>query len=404
MGISRWIVLLFVFLVSISLVNADLISEVGDADRKARDFTYEYNLVTVIVEGKYSTTLEKFAVSNARARSGELNSKPIIKEEDVKYEDLKGFIVLVGGPMQNSHSARIIEEKTSSEFINLPLGYVELVKANNLSAVIISDRSGYSNFPRTNAYNSPLAKFMPVAFVPFFATFIAIFLIWAWNLITKISGEGSKSTISKNILKFAVKKPIQPDFLGFHLGKLRIKYREWFAIGFSAVIFALAISYSYYISRPDIAVFILFNIAVNFFINSIKHFIRLLVDAHRKFHTEYSLWHFGIFLTLFSGWLGNVFGVAGYTQSEGNDKREGLSEFLTTIVMFFISIFALVANYLNPTPFLQMVGIISLTGSFLSMLPMIPFDGRKIYSWNKLAWWLTFIPLLIVYVCISLVV
>src|SRR3989338_4695966 len=110
MGISRWIVLLFVFLVSISLVNADLISEVGDADRKARDFTYEYNLVTVIVEGKYSTTLEKFAVSNAQASSGELNSKPIIKEEDVKYEDLKGFIVLVGGPMQNSHSARIIEE------------------------------------------------------------------------------------------------------------------------------------------------------------------------------------------------------------------------------------------------------------------------------------------------------
>jgi hypothetical protein len=39
-------------------------------------------------------------------------------------------------------------------------------------------------------------------------------------------------------------------------------------------------------------------------------------------HTEYVFWYWGAFVTVFSGWLGNTFALAGYMISEkSSDKK-----------------------------------------------------------------------------------
>ena len=41
--------------------------------------------------------------------------------------------------------------------------------------------------------------------------------------------------------------------------------------------------------------------------------------------------------------------------------------------------------------------------TFMQMKPFSPFDGKSIFRWNRRVWWLSFVPVAIVYVLTMLV-
>ncbi len=404
MGDLRWFVWfgICIFLVPNALAN--LVDDVSVAESKARGFTSDYRDVTLIIEGSYATPIEKFALWNAMKRSEVLAAVPIRAETEVRFEDLHGAVIFVGGPTQNSMAAKLLDKNHSSDLKALALGSVELASVPELRAVIVSDRAGYFNLPRTNVRNSPLAKYLPFSLIPIVASLIGIGLIWLWNFAHDITNSATKSFITKSIMKLASKKPINPVFLGFHLAGVRIKAREWAAIGLSAIIFACAISYMYFVQRSDIVQYILLLILVNLIVSGLTNLIRIVLDLRHAIHSEYGLWYFGILITLLTGWLGNVFSVAGYTNSEGHSKREGVAKYILAVIVFIAFIAAATTNLLQPAAALQMISILLLSLAFFTMLPLHPFDGRKIYAWNKVAWWLTMVPITVAYIFISLVV
>jgi len=391
---------LLLILIAIPLVSADPISELSDEESKARLETSNFQNIDFVVVGKYASRIELFALDRLEERNPVLKSKPHVSDD----ENSTGNLLLVGGPWQNQLTSNSIDDNSFlRESINISAGHVDYFRKDSRIIISFSDRQGFSNLPRTNVYNSPLGKFIPFSLIPFVAAFIAFTLLWFGKFFGDLFNDILNNSFSKGILKFLKKKELQNEFKGFRIFKLRVKYREWSVIMISAVVFALAISYTYYLSIPAMFLIIVLNLLVNVFLYAFKNFIRLLMDAKFELHTEYSLWPFGAFVTLLSGFLGNTFGVAGYTISDKSDRPiQGLAEFLSTAALFLLSLVFLYLNLTSPSVFNQMVFASSLTGAFLSMLPIFPFEGKKIYSWSGSSWWILFIPITIVYVLMTL--
>jgi len=394
---------IILLILSLNVSRAGILDDAQEIEGKIIEFLGEdYALV---VKGTYVSPAEKMTYYYLKKERSELANANEISDTEFYY-NFSGVAILLGGPYQNYITKELLSNKDAIVQENeYSIGIVTFVTYMNKKYIIFSDNAGYNNLPRTSAGKSPLTKFIPIAYVPAAATGISFFLLWLWNLLLKVLPKILKKSVANNILKKVKKKELKHEFLGFHFKGIRVKFREWFSICISAIIFALTISYTYYMTRDDIAVFILSTILVNAIIYSIRHLIRLLMDVHHEIHTEYHIWFFGAIITLISGFLGNTFSLAGYTISdETKTANEGKIQFMINTLTVVASASLFVWNIFFPNVIVQMSMILGISIAFLQLLPFTPFSGKKIYTWSKIAWIMVFIPSMIFYGFVNLVV
>ncbi len=246
---------------------------------------------------------------------------------------------------------------------------------------------------------SPLRSFLPPRAVPLVATAIGLGLLWFWKRI-----ESSVSLILRKFLSGAFMKKVKketsiPPYKGFNFYDLRIKYREWLAVGISAVVFALALALSF----KNFFLFFFLHILVNCFIYALTTLTRLFMDKHFNMHREYKIWWWGAFVTVFTGFLGNTFSLAGYVVSDKeNLKNQGMINLIVSGIFASFSLFFIFLFYSTSAIFFEMSMVLMLTITTIDLLPFEPFSGKAIYAWNKKNWMYVFIPVALLYFFIML--
>jgi hypothetical protein len=366
------------------------------------------NRTVVIVEGGQLSMLEKAYLSYAKDQYPEIVCYPADSDNASLLVNASNItVLLIGGPTQNRLAKEVISrEDLKAEDITLDIGRATMLKGVTGYAtnyVILSDFSGYTELQKTAPAKSPLAKVIPVEFVPLAVGAIVITLLWLYNLLINISQQSGKGRFTKYVMDHVKKKKYNEESAGFGIFGLEIRYREWIAVFSSAVIFSLSVSYMYLIEQGDLIMFILVNIIINVVIQLIKHFIRLALDYYYHVKSEYTLWYFGAFITLVSGWLGNTFSLAGYMVRREDDetlnakRQNGKNEFWTAMFLGVVVIVFFRLSSSFSSHILQMIWVLCLTALFIDLLPIKPFNGKTIRAWSKSAWWLLFIPVTLVY-------
>jgi hypothetical protein len=356
---------------------------------------------TVLVIGKHSSSAERLTLMLLKDIYPEISKAQIIDESDFQPDDYKDKkIILVGGPSQNGLSKQIlIGDYNLEEYSG-----TKIVFKDNF--MVFSDYAGFDNYARTSAEKSPLADFFPVAYVPAIASLISISLLWLWNLLFNLIKKAVETyfegKVTGKIMKAVKKKSISHTFKGFHLYGIRIKYIEWASITIAALVFAAAMSYTYYIKSEALAVITL-TLSVNLILYTMQNFLRILMDKHHSTHTQYHIWGFGIFLTLLSGFLGNTFGLAGYVSSaEGHEKQKTKIQFKINLATLIFGLLFFILNILNPGKIIQIVMISALSSSFLQLIPFTPYSGKELMAYSKSKWLMLFIPSLLCYLAVTL--
>jgi hypothetical protein len=272
--------------------------------------------------------------------------------------------------------------------------------------MVFSDVAGFDNYARTSTKSSPLAAMVPQAYVPVAASVVAMTFLWLWNLlinlIRKSAESFAKGKVTGRIMKSCKKKTVTEPFKGIKFHGIRFKYEEWGSIILAAFVFAAAISYTYYIKAEALPLIIL-SFSVNLILYTLQNLMRIVLDKHHTTHTQYHIWWYGVFLTLFSGLLGNTFGLAGYVSSaEGHEKEKTKIQFKVILATLVFGLIFLMVNLLSPGKVFQMVMLSTITSSFLQLIPVTPYSGRDLLKHNKVKWALLFFPSLICYLIVMM--
>jgi hypothetical protein len=354
----------------------------------------------VIVVGNHASLAEKSALSIFLNSIPQLSEIPKFNEKDfIEDQHIGKVLILIGGPSQNGISKKLLDMQTEFDEENLAFGRVLFLSSGD--AIIFSDDEGF-NILRRRTENSPLSGLVAPELIPAVASGIGFSLIVLWKLLVGLATKVAKFKAVSFIMKRVKKKEIKQNFRGLHLRGIRIKIREWFAILISALVFAVSLSYLYLSPEASMFVFFMLTGIVNFIVYAIRHSLRIILDKIYDHHTEYHIWPYGAIITALTGWLGNTFGMAGYVVSEKDTEYEGKMAFVINFVTFLFFAGFFIWNMLTPSVIAQMAMLLALAITYIQMLPMTPFSGKKIYAWHRRLWFASFIPLTTIYIMINI--
>jgi len=411
------IIICFLFLFSLLLLSSPahaLFEDIKDAPERLQNFGNFTENNAVIVLGWDMSSAEKLAYSELRRQYPAMSAYPVQNDSNFVIENFQSkVIILIGGPAQNTIASKMFDKKiTPTDTIDIVAGKVIMIQDDKNKFVVFSDKNGMG-LPRTARANSPLAKIMPIEFVPIAAVASGIFLIWLWALLSKIGIKVATGTVkgigSNKILdRIKKKKELKEEFHGFMFKGVRFKTREWISVIIAAIVFSFSVSYMYLKKDINLLIFFGANILFNVLFQSVKNIVRLIADRHRQTHSEYILWYWGAFVTLITGWFGQTFSIAGFTisneQPDSNaQKTTGKITYFTylgLIAIFLILFFLWV--FVTDSTLVQMIMIMVITALFIDMMPFTPFSGQKMLKWNKFWYWITFLAILVFYFCLTI--
>ncbi|RMF06206.1 hypothetical protein D6764_02715 [Candidatus Woesearchaeota archaeon] len=408
--LTSQLVVVFAFVLSFSLAlpaaNARILSMKADLEAISQSISAGSGNESIIVLGSRASSIEKLLLKYARENYKELAGVPLFKEEDFteNITTNNSAVYIIGGPKESILADKVVNEGKLLKEYPISFGTVKEYSFRRIKHVIVSDKRGYGNYAKNTA-KSPLSKVVPQEYVPAAAAGITLLLLWLGKILYALAFKIARVFVSSRIMSKVRKKEIKKSFSGFTLKGVRIKYREWLSIFLAAVVFAVAASYIYIFEQPVVP-YVLMHVGVNSVIYALRHGTRLWLDKVHNIHTEYMFWYWGAILTIISGWLGSTFSLAGYTVSETKkgEKEEGHIGFVTNIATFFAFLIFAVWNFFEPSPLLQSIETLSISISFLFMLPFKPFTGRYVYRWNRKLWWLGFVPIAVFYVAVNIIV
>ncbi len=255
---------------------------------------------------------------------------------------------------------------------------------------------------QTAAERSPLANYVPPAAVPAAAAAASLSLMALWNLLSGLGLKIARMTISDKLVTRVQQKEVDPEFRGFEVFGLKFKLREWLSVLTAATVFAASLSFLYLQPHAPILGFLLLTIAVNMTVYSARHLTRIFLNKKYGLDSEYKMWTWGALLTAASAYLGNTFCLAGYIVGVGRE-HQGRVNYSCNVVSFTAFAVAGLLNWYQPSVLLQMIMLLAISITFMQMLPFSPFDGKSIYRWSRRVWWLSFVPLAVLYVFAMLV-
>lgn len=127
--------------------------------------------------------------------------------------------------------------------------------------------------------------------------------------------------------------------------------------------------------------------------------------ARRYGHwAEFRMWPLGLLLALVTSMLGFIFAAPGATYISGlnitkpENGKISMAGPLTNVAvaLVFVPLLFLAGGFWG---FLGFYGVyINIFLALFNMLPIMPLDGAKVFSWSKSSWVMLFAPLAIIYV------
>jgi hypothetical protein len=396
---KKIIIIIMLIICSMNVLGSP-VEDLTQVQEKIMDF-FNHEQIS-IVEGEDVSYSERTLMSMLKKKYPNVKDMKYVSVLD--YVEDSSPIVLIGGPNQNSLSKKYLDDSSySKEEDSLTVGKIIYLTLNEKKIMVFSDYQGFNNIPRTSHKNSPLNNLVPEKLVPITASAMSISLLWLWQLFGKTITKFLKTFFIRKVLKKAKKNKKVKNEHDHLIFDIKIKYREWFSIIGAAVIFSLAISYTYMSNKINTLNLILVTMFANLLIYFVRNIIRLYIDKKHENHTEYNFWIFGSLLTIVSGYLGNTFSLAGFVLTDKKDNA-GKTNYIINLVTFLFGIIFLTLNIFVATKFVQMTSFSLISISFLNMIPIEPMGGQNVFKWNKLKWTVLFVPILIVYVFVNLVV
>jgi len=306
------------------------------------------------------------------------------------------FVILIGGPFQNSITKKAESSDWFNETMTLDGGLALKTGRHNGTVVIsFSDSKGYSEgLKRESVEHSPLAAFMPKEYVPVAATGISIILLALIN-------------VGRTVFEF---KALDIGRKGKKVGQGAwfvngINMSEAIAIIGASLVLGLSISWQYFSSGNDFFSWLLINSLICLFA-ALMHEVTHRIFAHLyKIDMEYRFWPAGSALTLISSYLGNAFSVQAFILEEIPQNtpkwKVGLMKLSAVLLSAFTMIGFAVLNLYSPNPIYKIIYTTSALWAMAEILPFGSLDGKDIIEWNRLVWEATFAFISISYIIIT---
>jgi hypothetical protein len=395
---GKKLVYFIIFLVALSLVKADYITdakqEIDNATLEISSFFYDipkqdFKIVTgsrISVEERLLFNLMKSSMSQAQGTEIEPDSHTII---DNDYNTL----ILIGSARTNLLSKKLLEEDKALKLntsVHPPVVIDFLKLGDGKKAIILYSQKEILNNENTAAEKSFLSKFIDKKYVPVAATFVSLLLLYLWSIFGKtllsiISDLASSKVITKVTKDKKVKKK--------HLHELKLHEfmmpSEIIAYLVSVVVFSLVMSYSYSSDLIEFKKMILLNLLVVAGVTIIREAIRLFYCYKEKIRTQFVFWPFGTIITFVSTFLGNTFSLVSYTlvdTEHQDEKKFGKISFLISIFTLISAYVSYLINILMPSLFMQMIFVYCIMVVFIELFPISPMAGADIKKWNRFTW------------------
>lgn len=366
--------------------------------------------VAVVYEGSATNAVEKGLVSYIETRYP--FTKGLEKQsDDVDLNEVlqtSKMVILLGGPSQNKITEQLFEkdllqkkEHPSDKTLALYEG-----KTNTGSKIlVVSDVRGFENVRRVGPSRSPLAKVMPTEAVVATASFLSLLLAALW---LKIGGAVRVLLARLITMKRKEKVDMHHVARAFHLGKIQIKYREFFAILAAALAYATGVTLALTgLGYPFWDVFKL-SIIGGIIFYGVREFGRIIICYAKDIHTEYTLWWPGAIFAVLTGFLGNTLNTPGVV-IEHKDKEVKFSRY--TPVKYGIVFGTMVAavvlfivNIISPSKGIHIFAVIASTYATAEIMPFKPMPGKDIAQWRPVLFTFTLILIVCVYVLFNFVI
>jgi len=213
----------------------------------------------------------------------------------------RNFLVILGGPSQNTLAAQLEKEGRIEKTWKLSDNMI--VRSGTTSTggkfVIFSDLRGYHNLRMEGLNSSPLAIFLPKSLVPPAAFLLSILALAAMPVI-RIYLAG----IFKAKERDEGKREVKTKFTGIHLFGIPIRFREILAVFIGSFFYGMGVTYlftgpTWELIPMGIAAVIF--VAILYYLRSLT---RWVFDSLYKPHTEYIFWNAGGALC----WISALFG------------------------------------------------------------------------------------------------
>ena len=177
----------------------------------------------------------------------------------------------------------------------------------------------------------------------------------------------------------------------------RIEVRD-IVIAWAALGLAFYFAYRGYFSGVGVPVGLAISLATvgsGFVLHELSH---KFVAERYGYWAEFRMWPMGILIALATSLIGFIFAapgatyISGLSVSESQNGKISLAGPLTNVSVALIFL-----------PFIYALGSFELLGfigfsvnmflAVFNMLPIMPLDGAKVFSWSKLFWVAVFVPL-----------
>ncbi len=171
----------------------------------------------------------------------------------------------------------------------------------------------------------------------------------------------------------------------------------------------------------SLALSLSFTIAFFGFSNFMENFIKVLIFVSPSFilhelahkysaisfgsKARFFLYPTGLALGIITAFLGFIFAAPGavYIFSKLSRFENGIVSLVGPITNILLAIFLYLISYfvfipIEETNLLYMAGKVNAILAFFNLIPILPLDGAKVFSWNKGVWLASILFSLVLYI------
>lgn len=319
------------------------------------------------------------------------------------------YVVLLGSEKTNVLTNQLVTgEKIniSKTLIAPPLVLVfgfENETGKNI-VILYTLKEKYNNINKA-AERSPLNLILDTKYVPIVATAASMIFLYIWNTLGMTAVELASDYTSESIIeRIVISRRAKKKKMDTLTHRKFIDVKEGIAVLFSAIVFSIAMSWTWSNELTDFMEMLFINLVIISFILLLRESARQYFCYRHKVKAEHVFWPLGALLTLISTILGNTFSLASYTvKDEKNEieKQFGKITFFISVILFLFVLLTFVWNLFYPSLLLQMVFTYTIMMLFIDLFPLSPMDGHDIKKWNFPIWLIFYSIIIISYICIN---
>ena len=375
-------------------------------------FPYATPQNMILILGDRVSTIDQMVFEASKTQIEGFQNEPLYLDNSFQnwdnLSDNYEYIVLLGSQRTNCLSEEILSSSSFNitEALDTSTFYFTFGEENNTGrrVIILYNKNELVNAQNHAYERSPLNPFFGPKTVTVIATAASIIFLYLWNvfgstIIDAISDYSSESLLDRKHKKKKVKRK---EVQRLKLNEF-IDARELLAIILSAVVFAIALSWTWAEDYAQMPMFILMTFIVVCLVLFIREYTRQYYCYKHAMRAEHLFWPFGAVLTIASTIIGNTFALAAYTlidETEENKKIYGRINYRISWVLYLFVLVAFILNMFYPSLILQMAYVFTIMMLFIDMLPFSPMDGYEVRKYSFPKWLILYILLAVTYVMI----